>query len=157
MPKGVNQVLHLLVSFSVTLRTKCPNPLTLQQSPKHPGLVSRLLQGHQVLNLTKGHHPLDPVLWASILEDRKANCWEYLEPDAGLSGSMRNSNLIHSDLSTSVPSFLSIFFTLETKGMGGRGFLRTEGGKAVEDLDNLLMAIVWIEILQQKCDHSALC
>jgi hypothetical protein len=44
---------------------------TLQQSPKHPGLVSRFLHGHQVLNFMKDHHPLDPVLWASILEDRK--------------------------------------------------------------------------------------
>jgi hypothetical protein len=64
--------------------------------------------------------------------------------------------LIHSDLSVSGPSTLSIFFTMETKEIGG-GFLRTEGGKAAEDLENLLMAIVWIEILQQKCDHSALC
>jgi hypothetical protein len=29
-------------------------------------------------------------------------------------------------------------------------FLSTEGGKAAEDLKNLLMAIVWIEIFQQK-------
>jgi hypothetical protein len=50
-----------------------------------------------------------------------ANCQEYLEPNAGLSGSMRNSNLIHSDLSASGPSTLSIFFTLKTKGMGGEG------------------------------------
>jgi hypothetical protein len=35
------------------------------------------------------------------------------------------------------------------------GFWRTERGKAVEDLENLLIAIVWIEILQQKCDHGA--
>jgi hypothetical protein len=47
------------------------------------------------------------------------NCREYLEPQAGLSGSMRNSNLIHSDLSASVPSTFLIFFTLETKGIGG--------------------------------------
>jgi hypothetical protein len=38
----------------------------------------------------------------------------------------------------------------------GKGFSRTEGGKAAADLEKLLMAIVWIEILQQKCDHSAL-
>jgi hypothetical protein len=43
---------------------------------------------------------------------------------------------------------------LETKGMEG-GDSCTEGDKAVEDLENLLMAIVWIEILQQKCDYSA--
>jgi hypothetical protein len=47
------------------------------------------------------------------------NCQKYLEPDLGLSGSMRNSNLIHLDLPVSVPSTLSTFFTLETKGMGG--------------------------------------
>jgi hypothetical protein len=45
--------------------------LTLQQSPKHPGLVIRFLHGHQVLNLMEVHHPLDPILWASILEDSK--------------------------------------------------------------------------------------
>jgi hypothetical protein len=44
--------------------------LTLQQSLKHPGLVSRFFHGHQVLNLTEGHHPLDPILWVSILEVR---------------------------------------------------------------------------------------
>jgi hypothetical protein len=44
------------------------------------------------------------------------NCQEYLE--AGLSGSMKNSNLINSYFSASSPSTLSIFFTLETKGMG---------------------------------------
>jgi hypothetical protein len=70
---------------------------------------------------------------------------------------MRNSNLINSDLSASGPSTLSTFFTLEMKGLGGGDFLCTEGGKAADDMENLLMAIVWIEILQQKCDHSALC
>jgi hypothetical protein len=77
--------------------------------------------------------------------------------EAGLSEFMKNSNLIQSDLIASGPSSLSIFFTLETKGMGEGGFLRTEGGKAAADLENLLMAIVWIEILQQKFDHSAVC
>jgi hypothetical protein len=45
--------------------------LTLQQNPNYPGLVSSLLHGHPVLNLTEGHHPLYPILWASILEDSK--------------------------------------------------------------------------------------
>jgi hypothetical protein len=45
--------------------------LTLQQSPKHPGHVSRFLHGHQVLNFTESHCPLDPILWESILEDSK--------------------------------------------------------------------------------------
>jgi hypothetical protein len=108
--------------------------LILQESPKHPGLVRWFLQGHQVLNLTEGHHPLDPILWdpASILEDSK------------LLGAL------------GVPSILFTFFTLETKGMGWR-FLCKEGGKAAADLENLLMGIFWIKILQQKRDHSALC
>jgi hypothetical protein len=122
----------------------------------HPGLVSRFLHGHQVLNLTEGHHPLDPILWILHPSLKIANCWDYLEPDAGLSGLMRNSILMHSDLFLSVQSTLSIFFTLETKGMGW-GLSRTEGGKATEDSKNLLMSIVWIEFLQQKCDQSALC
>jgi hypothetical protein len=37
------------------------------------------------------------------------------------------------------------------------GFLQTEGGKAAEDLENLIMAIIQIDLDQQKCDHSALC
>jgi hypothetical protein len=46
-----------------------------------------------------------------------ASCSEYLE--SGFSESTRHSSLIHSDLSVSGPSTLPIFFTLETKGMGG--------------------------------------
>jgi hypothetical protein len=45
--------------------------LNLQQISKYPGLVRRFLHGHQVLDLTEGHHPFDPILWASILEDSK--------------------------------------------------------------------------------------
>jgi hypothetical protein len=127
--------------------------LTLQQSPKHPGLASRFLHGHQVLNLTEGHHPLDPILWASILEDSKlsgvlgASSWvvwiyEKFQLDPLRLVCIRPINLVH-------------FLHLGNKRNGG-GFLSTEGGKAVVDLENLLMAIVWIEILQQKCDHSAL-
>jgi hypothetical protein len=55
---------------------------------------------------------------------KMASCQEYLKPQAGLSGSMRNSNLIQSDLSVPAPSILSIFFTLGTKGMVAIG----EGG-----------------------------
>jgi hypothetical protein len=50
---------------------KVKQGLILPQIPKHPGLVHRFLQGHQVLNVTEGHQPLDPLLWASILEDSK--------------------------------------------------------------------------------------
>jgi hypothetical protein len=78
-----------------------------------------------------------------------ANFQEYME--AGWSGSMRNSNLIHSDLSASCLLTFSTFFTWETKEIG------RVGGKLVEYLENLLMAIVWIDLAQQKCDHSALC
>jgi hypothetical protein len=127
--------------------------LILQQSPKHPGLVSRFLLGHQVLNLTEGHHPLDPILWNLHLSLKIENCWEYLKPESGLSVSMRNSKLIHSDLSVSCPSTFSIFFTLVTKGMGG--FSLIEGGKTAEDSENLLMVIIEIDLAQQKYDHSS--
>jgi hypothetical protein len=93
--------------------------LTLPQNPKHPGLVCRFLHGYQVLNLTEGHHPLDPILWASILEDSKLS---------ELLGASSWVVWIHEKLQldplrlvrvSSVPSTLSIFFTLETKEMGG--------------------------------------
>jgi hypothetical protein len=127
---------------------------TLQQSPKHLGLVRRFLHGHQVLNLTEGHHPLDPVLWASILEDSKlsgvlgASIWvvwihEKLQLDPLRLVHVKPINIVH-----------LLHFGKERNG---RVFLLTEGGKAMEDLESLLMAIDWIEILQQKCDHSALC
>jgi hypothetical protein len=45
--------------------------MTFQQSQKHPGIINRFLHGHQVINLTEGPHPLDSILWASILEFRK--------------------------------------------------------------------------------------
>jgi hypothetical protein len=130
--------------------------LTLQQIPKHPGLVRRFHHGHQVLTLTEGYHPLDPVLWdpASIFEDRKlsgvlgASSWvvwihEEIQLDPLRLVRIRPINLVH-------------LLHLGNKRNGGE-FSRTEGGKAAVDLKNLLMAIVWIEILQQKCDHSALC
>jgi hypothetical protein len=52
---------------------KVRQDLILQQSPKYPGLFNRLLQRNQVLNLTEGHQPLDPLLWKSILEDSKVS------------------------------------------------------------------------------------
>jgi hypothetical protein len=95
---------------------KVRQDLTLQQSPKHPGLVRWFLHGHQVLNLKEGHHPLDPLL-AFILEDSK------------LSGVLGDSSwvvCIHDKLQLDPlrlvhvrPINLPIFFTLETKGMGG--------------------------------------
>jgi hypothetical protein len=53
---------------------------------------------------------------------------EYFTPQAGLSGPMKKSNLINSVMSTSIPSTLSIFFTLEAKGMGN-SCAQKEGGK----------------------------
>jgi hypothetical protein len=50
---------------------KITQGLTIQQITKHPSLISRFLHEHQVLNLKEGHHPLDPIIWASILEDSK--------------------------------------------------------------------------------------
>jgi hypothetical protein len=129
--------------------------LTLQQSPKHPGLVCRFVHGHQVLNLTEGHHPLDPILWASILEDSKLSrglldlswvIWihEKLQLDPLRLVRVRPIKLVH------------LLHLGNKRNEGGGAFSRTEGGKAAADLENLLMAIVWIEILQQKCDHSDL-
>jgi hypothetical protein len=80
------------------------------------------------------------------------NCREYLE--YGHFGIMRNSKLIHSDLSALVPYTLSIFFTLEPKRM--RGFLHLEIGKVAENLEILMMNIAKIDLAQQKCDQSAL-
>jgi hypothetical protein len=91
--------------------------LTLQQSTIYPCLFSKFLLGHQVLNLTEGNHPLDAILWTSILEDSKlsgvlgASSWVILIHE--------KLNLIHSELSASGLSTLSIFFTLEIKGRGG--------------------------------------
>jgi hypothetical protein len=112
------------------------------------------LQGHQVLNLTEGHHPLDPFLWdiASILEDSKLSGlfggWyicihEKLQLDTLRLVRIRPINLVH-------------FLHLGNKRNGG-GLSRTEGSKAAEYLEKLIMTIICIEILQQKCDHSALC
>jgi hypothetical protein len=127
--------------------------LTLQQSPKDPGLVSRFLHGNHVLNLMEGHHPLDPILWASILEDSKllgvlgaSSCvvwiYEKLQLDPLRLICVITINLVH-------------LLHLGNKRNGG-GFTRKEGGKAAEDSENLLIIIFWIEILQQKCDCSAL-
>jgi hypothetical protein len=80
---------------------------------------------------------------------------KFQEPlEAELSGSMRNFDLINTDLSMSGPFTLSIFFTLERKGMGG--VLAHRRRQRIERFGNLLMAIVKIDLAQQRCDHSAL-
>jgi hypothetical protein len=101
------------------------------------------LHGHQVLNLMEGHHPLDPILWSSILEDSKllgeigVQVWviwshEKLQFDPLILVRVSPINLVH-------------LLHLGNKRNGGNS--RTEGGKAVVYLESLLMAIVWIEIL----------
>jgi hypothetical protein len=97
--------------------------------------------------MTEGHQPLDSILLNLHLSLKIASCREYLEFKAEFSGSMRNSNLIYSDLSASGPSTLSIFFILETKEWG---FSSTEGGKAAVDLENLVISIVWIKIFNRS-------
>jgi hypothetical protein len=132
--------------------------LTLQQSPKHPGLVRRFLYWHQVLNLTEGHHPLDPVLWASIFEDIKLSV---------VLGSLSWVVCIHEKLQIDQlrlvrVSPINLVNILHLGNKMNEGVLvqrrrQNSGGKTAEDLENLLMAIVWIDWVQQKCDHSALC
>jgi hypothetical protein len=125
--------------------------LTLQQRPKHPILVRRFLHGHQVLNCTEGYHPLDPVLWASILEDRKlsgvlgTSIWvvwihEKLQLDPLRRVRIRPISLVH-------------LLHLGNKRNRGGGLLSvTEGGKAAEDFKNLLMSIVWIEYFNRSSE-----
>jgi hypothetical protein len=97
------------------------------------------LHGYQVLNFPEGHHSLDPILWASILEDSKLS---------GVLGIQGWIVWIHEKLLLNQlrifrmgPSIFSIFFIMETNGMGGGKFLRTEGGKEVEALKSLVIAI----------------
>ena len=96
--------------------------LPLQQCPKHRGLVSRLLEWSQVLNLTKGHQPFDPILWAPNLKITK--CRTYL--DSGLPASIKNSNWMCSFLSTTASSTFSIFLNLEHSGMQYADFQEEE-------------------------------
>jgi hypothetical protein len=118
--------------------------LTLQLIPNHSGLVRRFLHGHQVLNLTKGHYPLDPILWASIFEDSilsgvlGALSWvvwihEKLQLDPLRLVHVKPINLVH-------------LLHLGNKKNGGE-LSRTKGYKAAADLENLLMAIVWIDFV----------
>jgi hypothetical protein len=65
-----------------------------------------------------------------------------------MSGSMKNSNLIHPVFSASGLSALYIFFTLETKVMGRLSC--TEGDKEVDDLEGFPMTIVQIDFLNRS-------
>jgi hypothetical protein len=98
--------------------------LTIQQIPKHADLVSRFLQGHPVLNFTEGHQPSKHSIHSSVYPPlKKIKFQEFLEDV--FSESMKNSNLIQSNLSMSELSALSIFFTLDTKGMGDLAHFKT--------------------------------
>jgi hypothetical protein len=108
---------------------------------------------NQLLNLTERYQHNKYLIHSSEYPSLKISNFRGY---SGLSGSMQNFNLIYSDLSVSGPPTFSIFFTLETKGMGAGGFLCTEGGRSAEDLENLLMDIVHINLDQQKCEHNAL-
>jgi hypothetical protein len=117
-------------------------------------VFSAVLQGYQVLDIMAGHHPLDPLLWASILKDRK------------LSGILVTSSWvvwIHDKLQLDLLRLvcirpMNLFHLLHLGNQKNVGvFPRTEGGKAVKYLKNILMAIIWIEILQQKSDQTVLC
>jgi hypothetical protein len=125
--------------------------LTLQQSPKHPGLVSRFLHEHHVLNLTSGHNKFDTLLWESILEDSKLSrvlvgwiVWIHEKLQ------LYPLRLVHVR-----PINLVRLLHLGNRRNGE--FSRTEGGKAASDLEILLITIVWIDFAQQNFDESALC
>jgi hypothetical protein len=70
---GISESSASQIQTSHQVMLKVGQGLTLQQSPKHPGLVSMFLHGHQDLNLMEGHHLLDPLLSASILEENKVS------------------------------------------------------------------------------------
>jgi hypothetical protein len=129
--------------------------LNLQQSSKHPGIVRRFLHGHQVLNLTEGHHPLGSLLWNLHPSLKIANWFGVLAASSWVVWIHEKLQLDPFRLFFSRPINLVHLLHLGNKRNGG--LLHTEGGKAAEDLENLVTTIVWIEILQQKCDHSALC
>jgi hypothetical protein len=125
--------------------------MILQQSPKHLGLVSRFIHWHQVLNLTEGHHPLDPLLWVSILEDSKLS---------GVLGASGWVVWIHEELHFDPlrlvrVSPINFVHLLHLRNERNGGFSRTEGVNAAEYLENLLMLIVWNGFVQQKYDQRA--
>jgi hypothetical protein len=96
---------------------------------KHPDLFSRFLNENQMLYLTGRNQPFIHLINPSGHPPLKITKFqEYLE--AGLSGSMRNFNVIHSVLSASGLSILPKLFTLETRSLEGEGLSHTEGGKA---------------------------
>jgi hypothetical protein len=94
--------------------------LTLEQSPKYPDLVSRA-GSFNGIRFSISRKVITHLIHFSGHTSLKIKSFQE-DLEAELSGSMRNSNLIHSVLSVSDPSNLSIFFIMETK-MGGGVFL----------------------------------
>jgi hypothetical protein len=84
------------------------------------------------------------------------NYREYLEPGGWVVWIHENFQLDQLRLVFVRPINLIHLLHLGNKRNGGE-FLGTKKGKAAADLENLLIAIIWIEILQEKCDHSGLC
>jgi hypothetical protein len=74
-------------------------------------------------------------------------CQKYLK--AVLPESMRNYNFFKLVLSASRPSILSIFFTLNLKGMGG-GALAYRRKKGAKYLETILIIIVEIDLAKQQ-------
>jgi hypothetical protein len=90
------------------------------------------------------NEPLDRFLWASILEGCKV--LRVVETTSWFFG-------IHEQLQLDQISLVCVssihLVNLLYLGKGIVWFLRTEGGKAAEDLENLLIAIVHIDLAQQ--------
>jgi hypothetical protein len=101
----------------------------------------------------EGHHPLDPLFGASILEDSKllgvlggriSRIHEELQLDPLRLVRVRPINLVH-----------LLHFGNQRNGGEESGIFSRRRREAAKDWENFLMAIVWIEILQQKCDQCA--
>jgi hypothetical protein len=120
--------------------------LTLKYSPKHPGLVSRSLQGFQLLNLEGGHWPtkhLSASPGIDIWKSQNSRC------------TMKMGCLDPSETSTWSTPYCSrqanqpCWSSWPWKQMEWRwGFLWAEGVKAAKDLKSLPMAIVHIDLVQ---------
>jgi hypothetical protein len=128
--------------------------LVLQQSPKHPGLVCRFLERHQVVNLTVVvNWHINHLIHSSRHWSLKIlKFWEYLEPEATYLDPWRTPTWSTQSYCVR-PITLLISFMSETKG-GGR-FLWTEVYKEEEDLESLLMSIFQINLVQQMSNYES--
>jgi hypothetical protein len=94
---------------------------------------------------------LDPFLWAFILKENKV-----LSVIGGWTAFTHEEIQIY-QLSLVLVRPIHLFHILHLGNERKGGFLRTEEGKAAENLENLVMYIVKIYLTQKKSDHSALC